>query len=104
MASKDYFYVARSKIHGRGLFARKKIKKGGLIGTFEGNPVKRDGTHVLWLVDESNGEEFGYRIVNDMRFVNHSKKPNSELFEFDLYAVKPIQPDEEIVMDYGWDE
>lgn len=104
MALEEPVYVAPSKIHGKGLFALKRIKKGDLIGTFKGKSAKRDGTYVLWLVDEDTGEESGYRIVNDMRFVNHSKPGNSELFEFDLYATKSIKPDEEILMDYGWEE
>ena len=46
------YEVGRSPIHGRGIFARKRIRSGGYIGTFEGRPTKRDGTHVLWVIAE----------------------------------------------------
>ena len=47
-------YVDDSTIHGKGLFARKHIGAGELIGVLDGAPTLSDGEHVLWL-DEENG-------------------------------------------------
>jgi len=51
---KTLIYVADSPIHGKGLFARKHIGAGELIGVLDGVPTLKDGEHVLWL-DEENG-------------------------------------------------
>ncbi len=42
-------YVDDSPIHGKGLFARKHIGTGELIGVLDGAPTSTDGEHVLWL-------------------------------------------------------
>ena len=47
-------YVDDSPIHGKGLFARKHIDVGELIGVLDSVPTSTDGEHVLWL-DEGNG-------------------------------------------------
>lgn len=95
-------YVARSPIHGRGLFAKRRIRSGSYIGTYEGKPTQRDGTYVLWLYD-ADGSAVGQRGTNALRFLNHSDAPNAELHELDLYALRAISPDEEITIDYQWD-
>jgi len=51
---KSLIYVDDSPIHGKGLFARKYIGAGELIGTLDGAPTSTDGEYVLWL-DEGNG-------------------------------------------------
>ena len=49
-------YVENSKIHGKGLFASRDIKKGELIGKFKCKLAKNDGPHVLWMEEDK-----GYR-------------------------------------------
>ena len=97
--------VATSPIHGHGVFARQRIREGGLIGDFEGRETKRNGTHVLWVVEE-DGRVVGIRGENELRFLNHSRRPNAEFRGASLYAVRNIQPDREITFDYGddWDD
>ena len=46
---KSLIYVDDSPIHGKGLFARKHIGAGELIGVLDGAPTSTDGEHVLWL-------------------------------------------------------
>ena len=100
MQLKERVYVAESGIHGKGLFARRRIKKGEFIGTFEGPAAKRNGSHVLWIY---YGEEYvGRRGMNALRYVNHSESPNAEFDDFDLYAAKTIEIDTEITIDYEW--
>jgi SET domain-containing protein len=81
------FKVDDSKIHGKGVFAEKKIKKG-------------DNINVAL-----------YKIKNDLFYttqfgahLNHSSKPNARTrFEGDYYrtyAMSDIEPDDEITVDY----
>ena len=65
--TKSSIYVDDSPIHGKGLFARKHIGAGELIGVLDGAPTSSDGEHVLWL-DEENG----FHVRCDLRFINHS--------------------------------
>ena len=45
--------VRQSRIHGKGIFARKRLREGQRIGRFEGETTTRNGTYVLWLIDEN---------------------------------------------------
>ena len=102
---KDIVYSGRSKIHGNGLFAKQKIKKGSYIGTYKGPETTDNDTYVLWVYE--NGEDkdpIGRDGRNILRYLNHKKKCNAEFDGFDLYAIKTISPDDEITFDYGWDE
>ena len=92
--------VRRSPVHGRGVYARCRFRKGAYIGTFEGTETKQDGMHVLWVTDEA-GREVGVRGQNPFRFLNHAQDPNAEFWGFDLYAIRNIQPGSEIMIDYG---
>ncbi|GAB4175264.1 MAG: hypothetical protein Kow0020_10930 [Wenzhouxiangellaceae bacterium] len=96
-------YVARSPIHGRGLFARVPIAKGTLIGRYEGPRTRRDGMHVLWVWDEDTGRWEGIDGTNEMRFLNHSADPNADWWGDELYALRDIAKDEEITFHYGED-
>jgi len=93
--------VGRSPIHGRGLFAERRFREDAYIATFEGKSTRKNGMHVLWLIDEE-GSEAGIRGTNALRFLNHSKTPNAEFRDADLYALKNIQPGCELTIDYGW--
>ncbi len=97
-------YVGKSPIHGRGLFARDTIGEGAYIGTYEGQPTENDGMHVLWLLDEELDQWEGIDGKNEMRFLNHSDKPNADFWNADLYALRKIDKDEEITFDYNWEE
>ncbi|MAG29906.1 MAG: SET domain-containing protein-lysine N-methyltransferase [Deltaproteobacteria bacterium] len=96
--------VGTSPIHGRGLFARKRIREGTFVATFEGELTKRNGEHVLWTFDD-DGNEIGIEGRNALRFLNHSRCPNSEFVGVDLYALRNIQAGVELTIDYGdeWD-
>ena len=100
MSLSDRVQARPSLVHGHGVFALQRIRGGQFIGTFEGRTTRRDGTYVLWLVDEE-GAETGIRGENDLRFLNHSKRPNAEFVETDLYALRNIQSGAEILLDYG---
>ncbi len=95
-------YVGDSGIHGRGLFAARRIASGEYIGTFHGPAARRDGTHVLWVYTSSQDDEpIGRRGRNLLRFLNHATPCNAEFDGFDLYARRAIRCGEEITIDYG---
>jgi len=98
----DRIEVRRSPIHGRGVFARRRIREGTYIASFKGVETKRDGEYVLWALDE-DGNEVGIRGRNELRFLNHSLEPNSEFRGTNLHALRNIQPGSEITIHYGDD-
>jgi SET domain-containing protein len=91
-----------SPIHGRGLFALRRIREGAYVATFIGKETKTNGMHVLWSLDE-DGREVGIEGQNDLRFLNHSQNPNVEFIGADLHAISNIQPEVELTLDYGDD-
>jgi hypothetical protein len=99
MPEKKLTYVAISLIHGKGLFANTEIENEIYLGTYQGPSAKRNGSHVLWVYEDS-GEVVGRRGLNKMRYVNHSDDPNAEFDGFDLYSTRDIRSDEEITIDY----
>ncbi len=100
--ARERIEVGASPIHGRGLFARKRIRRGAYVATFEGEPTKKDGMHVLWTLDE-DGEEIGIEGKNALRFLNHSSDPNVEFIGLELHALRNIQPGAELFIHYGDD-
>lgn len=94
------YYKKKSPIHGYGLYARKKIKKGAYMGEYDGPTVKKNGMHVLW-VEDVDDKWVGRDGKNLLRYLNHSSKPDAEFIGFELFAVRDIKPDEEITIDYG---
>ena len=97
--------VRTSPIHGKGVFARKRLRAEQLVGRFEGEATRENGTYVLWLIDE-RGVEHGIRGRNALRFLNHGLPPNAEFRDADLYTLRNVQPGAELLIDYGegWDE
>lgn len=94
--------VRRSPIHGRGLFAAEVIRKGTVIGEYQGPKAKRNGKYVLWLYDETGTAVEGRVGRNKMKFVNHSrKKANAEFQDYHLVALRPIRAGDEILFDYN---
>ncbi len=96
----DVVYVGESSVHGKGLFAKRAIKKGECIGEFKGPETTVDGEHVLWVWGE--GRWIGRQGRNSLRYLNHSRRPNSAFHGFSLYALHPVTKSGEILIDYGW--
>lgn len=96
-------YVSESPIHGKGLFARERIPRDTYLGEYLGPYAKKSGSHVLW-VHEDDGSVVGRSGRNKLRYLNHSDKPNAEFDGFHLYAIRAIKADEEITIDYDFDE
>ena len=94
--------VAMSPIHGRGVFACRRIREGAYVATFIGKVTDTNGMHVLWTLDEE-GREVGIEGQNDLRFLNHTGDPNVEFIGAELHAIANIQPGVELTIDYGDD-
>ena len=105
-------YIAPSKIHGLGLFARKFIPAGALIWEFNEiidkeipeDDLKKLPAHVRGMV-MNHAEYFPdrgvYRLGGDGDyFMNHSDTPNCVDAGNRMYAARDIAPGEEIVCDY----
>ena len=96
----DRIEVRQSRIHGKGIFARRRLRQGQRIGRFEGDTTTKNGTYVLWLIGE-DGSEIGIRGRNALRFLNHGEPPNAEFLDDELYVVRNVQPGAEVLIDYG---
>lgn len=97
--------VRESSVHGKGVFARQRLREGQWIGRFEGDRTTANGTYVLWLIDE-DGREMGIRGRNALRFLNHGNPANAEFEDAGLYAIRNVQPGAEVLIDYSpeWGE
>lgn len=99
---KNKIAVRKSSIHGAGVFAEQGIRRGHLIGRFEGRPTRQNGKYVLWVVDR-NDRVRGIEGTGELRFLNHAARPNAAFRVDRLFALRDIRPGEEITCDYGED-
>lgn len=93
----DKVFVANSPVHGKGLFAARKIKKNTVLGRLHGMPTFDDGDYVLWITDE-----LGLELTNDFKYINHDSSPNAAYSDVDVTVLRDIEPGEELLHDYGW--
>jgi len=93
----DKVFVATSPVHGKGLFAAKRIKANTVLGRLHGMPTFDDGIYVLWITDE-----LGLELTNDFKYINHNSKPNAAYSDLDVTVLKDVEPGEELLHDYGW--
>ncbi|MEM7624979.1 MAG: SET domain-containing protein [Planctomycetota bacterium] len=98
--SSPLFIVRPSGIHGLGLFANQFIPAGTELGTLKGEPTTDDGPYVLWL-DETRG----FRVENDLRYINHDSEPNAAYYDdLTVAAIADIRPGQEITHHYDGDD
>ena len=102
------YYISNSKIHGRGIFANKNMKKDELIFVFKGIKLKKVpgpwqvGPNWLqvdiktWVKPKENSPG---------RYLNHSCNPNAGIKGNQLIvAIKNIKKGQEITIDYSMSE
>lgn len=97
---KDTLTVGPSKIHGKGLFATEKIRKGTVIGYCDTRKTKTPGEHTLHL---ENGP---VDVTCCLKYINHSSQPNVAYYDdLSVVALKAIKPGDELTHHYGddWD-
>ena len=106
-------FVAKSKIHGSGLYAKKAIPARRKVGSLAGEIIskksarekaKRDET--ISIVELWNEKALDASTINnELRFINHSCQPNTFMRTLgnhvEFYALRTIKPNEELTCDYG---
>ncbi len=113
---KPPFAVRNSKIHGRGVFATRKIEPETQLIEYAGErissreAVKRSGAdpenpfHTFFFSLESGKIIDGADNGNDARWINHGCEPNCEAREEKgrvyIYAIREIRRGEELCYDY----
>jgi len=110
------FKVRNSRIHGKGVFALRRIRKGTRVTEYEGERVSHaeadrryehkadDDNHTfLFIVDGRTVIDAGVD-GSDARFINHSCDPNCETVienrRVFIEAIRTIQPGDELSYDY----
>ena len=119
---KRIIVVRNSKIHGRGVFANRIIKKGERIIEYKGERINSEeeerrygngngngnGNHhtFLFYIDDEITID-GSNNGNSARYINHSCDPNCESVDEDgrifIEAVKNIPPGVELTYDYSFE-
>lgn len=114
-AARPLFAVRDSRIHGKGVFATRKIPAGTLIVEYEGERIsareaakrhgRKGGTHHTFFFSLHNGRVIdGDSRGNDARWINHACDPNCEAVEENgrvfIYALRDIKRGEELGYDY----
>jgi uncharacterized protein len=117
MRSTRRYSVRTSAIHGRGVFATQKIRKGTFIIEYKGQRVSwdevarrpdsdpDDPAHTF-LFELDNGRVIDANVRgNAARWINHSCDPNCEPCEYEggrifIEAKRQIRPGEELCYDY----
>jgi uncharacterized protein len=112
----DAIEVRDSPLHGKGVFAARRIAKGTRVIEYLGERVSHaeadrryeskdrlDNHTFLFIVDRRTVIDAGVE-GNDARFVNHACEPNCEsvIEESRVFieAIRAIQPGEELTYDY----
>ena len=121
MTGLEHNVVAReSKVHGIGLFARKRIKKGDIICLYSGKLVSENtkSDFVANVIVSKRKMFIDGRDVDNFsgRWINHRLNPNARLTQpwegngilryrgkhaIIVECIAEIQRDEEIFIDYG---
>ena len=105
--------VGKSKIHGKGLYALKKIPARKKIGSLAGEIIskklareKAKENESISIVELWNGKALdASKINNDLRYINHSCRPNTYMRTLgnhvEFYALRSIKANEELTCNYG---
>jgi SET domain-containing protein len=110
--------VRRSRIHGRGVFATRRIRAGRSLIVYEGQVVTEDEVDARYGDEDSVNDPHtllfhveGDRYIdasvggNAARFINHCCDPNCESDVVDgavvIRAIRNIQPGAELTYDYA---
>jgi SET domain-containing protein len=110
------FEVRHSPIHGYGVFALRRIRKGTTVTEYLGDRVSHDEADARYEnKDPNDNHTFLFTVDsktvidggvggNDARFINHGCDPNCESTTADkrifVEAIRTIQPGEELAYDY----
>ena len=97
---------------GRGVFARRRLKGGRVLGEILGEVLLVEPDDPTYCMELPSGKVL--EPIAPLRFLNHSCDPNCELFYwFDedgslqedrlwLQTIRSINADDELLIDYSW--
>ncbi|MCX6751556.1 MAG: SET domain-containing protein-lysine N-methyltransferase [Candidatus Nomurabacteria bacterium] len=103
-------YIGKSKLHGKGLFASKDIKKGETIFIIKGHRVSflindKKQAQIAGLNWVGVGKNEWVDPIKHCVYFNHSCEPNSAIKgKVTVVALKDIKKDEEVLFDYSFNE
>ncbi|MSP97269.1 MAG: SET domain-containing protein [Betaproteobacteria bacterium] len=111
------FVMRKSGIHGRGVFARRRMREDEIVVEYKGEIVSEREAERRYPEDMNGinhtfifGVEHDYNIDggakgNSARWINHSCQPNCDTFEKNkrifIRAIRAIRPGEELTYDYA---
>ena len=117
-ARKPKIIVRNSRIHGRGVYAGRRLKKGERIVEYKGEVISwreadrrppsdpDDPNHTFFFALDDHRKVIDANVGgNAARWINHSCKPNCETTEDEgrvfIEALREIRAGEELSYDYG---
>ncbi|MBI5466977.1 MAG: SET domain-containing protein [Candidatus Kerfeldbacteria bacterium] len=97
--------VKKSKIHGRGVFAKRQFRRGEVVMQWDvAQRVTKKQLVTLTPKDKTylNRDAHGHLILlkSPERYVNHSSRPNTRVKGAADVAIRTIKTGEEITSDY----
>ncbi len=111
LLAEDYWQIKKTKEKGYGVFAKKEIRAGSIIGDYLGKVIKtayydldndKNGLYLMYLSDQAS-------IYPDLRkpgihLLNHSCAPNCWIYIHSghtlFFALRKINPEEELTISY----
>ncbi len=111
----SFLKIKDSVLHGKGLFAAKKINSSEIIAQIYGELidadecVQREAAGNVFIFWKSDNEYIDVSNSSCLKYINHSCNYNCIVEEDEngnllLIASREIQPEEELTIDYGYDE
>ena len=95
----NLFYIEDSPTKGKSLFSNRSFNKGEEVGKLLSKTPTLNG-RPIWQIEEKLWET---DVIG--RFINHSSKPNTKAIkkngEVILIAVRDIDKDQEVTLEYG---
>lgn len=111
LLKKDYWQIKKTKEKGYGVFAKKRINAGTIIGDYLGKVIKtaqydlnndKNGLYLMFLTDQA-------AVYPDLKkpgihLFNHSCEPNCWIYTYLghtlFFALRKIEPGEELTISY----
>ena len=106
------FEVRASRIHGKGVYARRNVPPKKRIGELTGELItvaearrRAAGAEVIAIVEFEDDVALDVETDRCLRYINHSCEPNIRMTRIghrvEFYAVRRIERGEELTCDYG---
>ncbi len=116
MKTQPYHIVRNSKIHGKGVFAKRPIRKGTKVIEYTGDIISVKEADKIGVQQDDQGHSHTMlftvddkRVINgntggDARFINHSCDPNCEAVQYGdkvfIESLRAIPQGQELTYDY----